>query len=62
MAMRQRVGAANTSRPRQSIRPTYEDFQPHFELKEEPEAHIIYVQLPGLFLCLISVCVGSNYI
>ncbi|KAL6129586.1 hypothetical protein ACLB2K_072936 [Fragaria x ananassa] len=47
MAMRQRVGAANTSRPRQSIRPTYEDFQPHFELKEEPEAHIIYVQLPG---------------
>ncbi|PRQ56060.1 putative HSP20-like chaperone [Rosa chinensis] len=46
MAMRQRVGATNT-RPRQSIRPTYEDFRPQFELKEEPEAHIIYVQLPG---------------
>ncbi|KAM1556396.1 hypothetical protein EV1_039649 [Malus domestica] len=37
---------ANT-RPRQSHRPIYEDFQPYFELKEEQEAHIVQVHLPG---------------
>ncbi|KAB2594948.1 inactive protein RESTRICTED TEV MOVEMENT 2 [Pyrus ussuriensis x Pyrus communis] len=43
---RSRTSGANT-RPRQSHRPIYEDFQPHFELKEEEEAHIVQVHLPG---------------
>lgn len=49
MAMRQRSGGvSNTTRPRQTNRPSYEDFQPQFELKEEHEAHIIHVHIPGL--------------
>ncbi|CAN6703555.1 unnamed protein product [Malus baccata var. baccata] len=40
------ISGANT-RPRQSHRPIYEDFQPHFELMEEQEAHIVQVHLPG---------------
>lgn len=44
-------GSSGTNtRPRQTNRPTYEDFQPRFELKEEQEAHRVLVHLPGLFL------------
>ncbi|KAM2028682.1 hypothetical protein ACFXTI_040154 [Malus domestica] len=43
---RSRTSGANT-RPRQSHRTIYEDFQPHFELMEEQEAHIVQVHLPG---------------
>ncbi|KAK9901760.1 hypothetical protein M0R45_002031 [Rubus argutus] len=48
MAMRPRSGGvSNTTRPRQTYRPSFEDFQPQFELKEEHEAHIIHVHIPG---------------
>ncbi|VVA28323.1 PREDICTED: inactive RESTRICTED TEV [Prunus dulcis] len=47
MAMRQRFGGISSTRPRLSSRSIYEDFKPHFELKEEQEAHVIHVHLPG---------------
>ncbi|KAM1469370.1 hypothetical protein ACFX1Q_040007 [Malus domestica] len=47
MSMGHREGGMPMTRPRQSHRPIYEDFQPHFELKEEQEAHIVQVHLPG---------------
>ncbi|CAB4268688.1 unnamed protein product [Prunus armeniaca] len=46
MAMRQRFGGISSTRPRLSSRSIYEDFKPHFELKEEQEAHVIHVHLP----------------
>lgn len=49
MAMRQRFGGISSVRPRLSSRSIYEDFKPHFELKEEQEAHVIQVHLPGLY-------------
>ncbi|PQQ00805.1 inactive protein RESTRICTED TEV MOVEMENT 2 isoform X1 [Prunus yedoensis var. nudiflora] len=47
MAMRQRFGGISGTRPRLSSRSIYEDFKPQFELKEEQEAHVIHVHLPG---------------
>ncbi|ONI21435.1 hypothetical protein PRUPE_2G065600 [Prunus persica] len=47
MAMRQRFGGISSTRPRLSSRSIYEEFKPHFELKEEQEAHVIHVHLPG---------------
>ncbi|CAL9005213.1 unnamed protein product [Prunus brigantina] len=47
MAMRQRFAGISSTRPRLSSRSIYEDFKPHFELKEEQEAHVIQVHLPG---------------
>ncbi|KAM1229783.1 hypothetical protein FF1_040015 [Malus domestica] len=47
MSMGHREGEMPMTRPRQSHRPIYEDFQPHFELKEEQQAHIVQVHLPG---------------
>ncbi|PQP94951.1 inactive protein RESTRICTED TEV MOVEMENT 2 isoform X1 [Prunus yedoensis var. nudiflora] len=47
MAMRQRFGGISSTRPRLSSRSIYEDFKPQFELKEEQEAHVIHVHLPG---------------
>lgn len=49
MAMRQRFGGISSTRPRLSSRSIYEDFKPQFELKEEQEAHVIHVHLPGLY-------------
>ncbi|XP_015902986.3 inactive protein RESTRICTED TEV MOVEMENT 2-like [Ziziphus jujuba] len=47
MAMRQRGTGYSTTRPRQTNRPIYEDFQPMSETKDEEGAQIVTFHLPG---------------
>ncbi|KAB2614347.1 inactive protein RESTRICTED TEV MOVEMENT 2 [Pyrus ussuriensis x Pyrus communis] len=54
-------GSSGTNtRPRQTNRPTYEDFQPRFELKEEQEAYIVLVHLPGFVKEQVRITIEHN--
>lgn len=47
MAMRQR---APTFRAQPTFRRVYETFQPKSEIKENPEAYLLHVYIPGALL------------
>ncbi|PON59156.1 Small heat shock protein HSP [Trema orientale] len=47
MAWRQRPVGVITTRPRQTNRPIYEDFQPQTEINEQDGARIIFLHVPG---------------
>ncbi|KAM1263135.1 hypothetical protein ACFX13_028846 [Malus domestica] len=52
--------SGSNTRPRQTNRPTYEDFQPRFELKEEQEAHRVLVRLPGFLKEQVRITIEHN--
>lgn len=59
MAMGQRGSAYDTTRPRQSNKPIFEDFQPIRETKEEEGAQIAVFRLPGNYsISLLQLCLN----